>query len=264
MLTTLLGRLPLVLLAQAEGGSSDGALPSSGENPFGLLKGSLRENLDILARPDALTGLLGRIEIVWAVIFIVVGGLCILHGYRWHKVMIVLLAALAGVWTGMLVGDRVGSEEIAAICLAVLFAMLAWPLMRYAVALFGGIAGAFAGANVWTAIGQDPAQHWMGALVGLIIVGMMAFMTFRMVVVVLTTIGGATLLGLGAGASLLQVEGWRQGILDSLNTHPLIFPILVGSAAFLGAVYQFGGGVKGLNERANTADPQKAAKAKAA
>jgi ABC-type transport system involved in cytochrome c biogenesis permease component len=89
-------------------------------------------------------------------------------------------------------------------------------------------------------------------------------MTFRMVVVVLTTIGGATLLGLGAGASLLQVEAWREGILRSLTDNPLIFPVMVGCAAGMGAVYQLGGGVKGLNERANKADPKKAPKARAA
>lgn len=260
---TLLGRFPLTVLAQADGASS-GALPHSGENPFRALSTVMQENLDVLARPEALTSLLQQIDIVWSVIFIVVGGLCVLHGYRWHKVMIVLLAALAGVWAGTFLGDRVGSPEIASICLAILFAMLAWPMMRYSVALFGGLAGAFAGANIWTAIGQDPTQHWMGALIGLIIVGMLAFMTFRMVVVVLTTIGGATLLGLGAGASLLQVEPWHDAILRSLSQNPLIFPVLVGCAAGMGAVYQLGGGVKGLNERANKADPKKAPKAKAA
>ncbi len=266
MLLTLLERLPVVVLAQADGSGGGAASGGqSGRNPFRALSAVLRENLDVLARPEALTSLLQRIDIVWSVIFIVVGGLCVLHGYRWHKVMMIVLAALAGVWSGTVLGDRVGSEEIAAICLAVLFAMLAWPLMRYSVALFGGLAGAFAGANVWTAIGQDPNHHWMGALMGLIVVGMLAFMTFRMVVIVLTTVGGATLLGLGAGAAFLQVEAWRGGILTALTENPLIFPIMVGSGAALGAVYQAGGGIKGLNESANKADPKKSqAKAKAA
>lgn len=255
-----LGRISGLTLAQSSaGGDASGT-------PFGVLSDQLRQNLDLLARPDALATVLGQINMVWSVIFIVVGGLCVLHGYRWHKILMVVLAAIAGVWAGTVLGDRIGSEAIAATCLAVLFAVLAWPLMRYAVALFGGLAGAFAGANLWSALGQDPSQHWVGGMVGLIVVGMLAFMTFRTVVVALTTVGGATLLGCGAGAALLHVESWRGGILDALGQNPLIFPILVASAAALGAVFQLGGGVRGLNERANKADPKKAkaAQAKAA
>lgn len=262
-MTPMLGRIPwLMMLAQAGGAAP---APES-RTPFQALSGELQQHLDLLARPDALGDVLQQINMVWSVIFIIVGGLCILHGYRWHKVLMVVLAAIAGVWAGTVLGDRVGSEEIAAVCLSVLFAVLAWPLMRYAVALFGGLAGAFAGANCWTAIGQDPTQHWVGAMVGLIIVGMLAFMAFRMVVVVLTTVGGASLLGCGAGAALLHVESWRDAILRSLDQNPLIFPIMVACAAALGAVFQFGGGIKGLNEHANKADPKKAkaAQAKAA
>ena len=264
LMTSMLGRISLLVLAQSANG---GAAPAgSSATPFGAMSAQLQDHLDILARPEALSPVLEQINMVWSVIFIIVGGLCVLHGYRWHKVLMVVLAAIAGVWVGTMLGDRVGSEEITAICLAVLFAVLAWPLMRYAVAVFGGLAGAFAGANCWTAIGQDPTQHWVGAMVGLIVVGMLAFMAFRLVVVMLTTVGGASLLGFGAAGALLHVETWREAILRSMDQNPLIFPLLVGSAAALGAVFQFGGGIRGLNERANKADPKKgkAPQAKAA
>ena len=265
--TTMLCRTVLTTLAQSEAsGSGGGWMANGAQNPFGTLSATLQRNLDVLARPESLSPLLEQINIVWSLIFIIVGGLCVLHGYRWHKWMMVVLAGMAGVWVGTVLGDRVGNEAIAAACLAVLFAVLAWPLMRYAVALFGGLAGAFAGANAWTIMGQDPTQHWVGGAIGLIIVGMMAFMTFRFVVIALTTIGGASLLGFGGAAALLQVDGWRGAILRTLEQNPLIFPVLVASAALLGVVWQLGGGIKGMNECANNADARraKAAQAKAA
>jgi hypothetical protein len=238
-------------------------LSETGESPVTVVGNALQGKLDVLAHPDTLQRIISEINIVWASIFVIVGILCVLHGYRWHKILLVMLAAMMGVRAGTLLGDRVGSVEIASICLAVLAAVVAWPLMRYAVAIFGGLAGAFAGANAWTAMGYPPDDHHLGAIIGLIVIGMAAFMAFRLVVVLLTTIGGATLLVCGALAAMTQVESWRGGILNSLDDNPLIVPMVAASAAAFGIVFQIGGGLKGMSERADRADPTKA-KAKAA
>lgn len=258
----------MLMLAQQGTGATSGAGPENtspasgaafdtGENPVGMFNGALREQLDILNHPDSLSTLLLQMNTVWAVIFIIVGIMCVLHGYRWHKALIVVLAGMSGVWLGYLLGEHVGSVVIAAVCSSVLLAILAWPMMRYAVALFGGLAGAFAGANIWTATGHDPGGHATGALIGLLVVGMLAFLTFRFVVITLTTIGGASLLVFGAMAGLLQIESWRGGILDSMEGNPLIVPVVVGSAAVIGAVWQFGGGARGMAAMANKADTSK-------
>jgi len=243
------------LLAQT---GADPSLADTGPNPIGLFDAAVRRNLDVLNHPETLADVLTQINIVWAGIFVVIGGMCVLHGYRWHKILLIVLAGLLGVWAGVTVGEHVGTPEIASACLGGLFAVLAWPLLRYAVALFGGLAGAFAGANVWTALGHDPSLHYMGALLGLVIVGMLAFMTYRPVVIILTTIGGASLLVFGAIAAMLHVEGWRGGMLEAMQANTLLIPIVVASAAAFGAVFQFGGGMKGMNEMANKADKSKA------
>lgn len=248
--------------AGAAGGAGGGAVP---DNPVPLFDSALRRNLDLLNHPEELQRIFTQLNMVWAVIFIIVGGLCVLNGYRWHKVVMVLLAGMGGVWAGTLLGQHVGSVTIAATCLALLFAVLAWPLLKYVVALFGGLAGAFAGANLWTAIGQPPDMHYVGALVGLIVVGMLAFMTFRVVVIVLTSVGGASLLVFGVMAAMMHVQSWRGGISDAITTNTLIVPMIVASAAALGAVFQLGGGFKGLAACAEKADTSKAkGKAKAA
>jgi len=132
--------------------------------------------------------------------------------------------------------------------------VLAWPLMRYSAALFGGLAGAFAGANIWTAAGADPSLHHFGAIIGLVVIGMLAFLTFRSVVIVLTSVGGAVLFVLGAMALLVHISSFRNGLLNGIADNPMIIPVVAGCAALIGAVIQFGGGFKGLSEMADKAD----------
>lgn len=245
------------------GQSESTGLPDTGPNPIGLFDGVVARNLDFLNHPEEIQTLLVQMNLVWAVIFVIVGGTCILHGYRWHKVLLIMLAAMLGLWAGVSVGRHVGSPEIASACMALLFAVLSWPLLRYTVALFGGLAGAFAGATLWTALGQDPSQHYMGAILGLVVVGMLAFMTYRPVVIILMTVGGASLLVLGAIAAMLEVEAWQQGLLTAMEENTLLIPIIIGSATAFGAVFQFSGGMKGMNDMANKADKSKAKPANA-
>ena len=152
-------------------------------------------------------------------------------------------------------GGAIGSTNVVAACVAVLFAVVAWPMMRYSVALFGGLAGAFAGANVWTACGFPAAQHQYGAVIGLTLVGMLAFIAFRGVVILLTSIGGATMVVLGALAALMQVDSWQSAISGAISANRLLVPFVVASTAAIGIVYQFGGGMTGLNAMATKADP---------
>jgi hypothetical protein len=233
-------------------------------NALRVLVDSISSNMDVLTRPGALSEVVTNIHIVWATIFILVGAACVVNGYKWHKIVVVILAGMSGVWAGSILGDSIGDATVVTVCLSVLFAVLAWPLLRYAVALFGGLAGAFAGANLWTAVAENPDQHRIGALLGLVGVGLLAFMAFRAVVIVMTAIGGASLLCFGALAALYHVETLQSGLVDSMNNHRLVIPLIAASAAAVGAVVQFSGGFKGMAELANKADSSKAGAKKAA
>lgn len=231
-------------------------LADTGENAIGVLNQTLRTKLDFLNHPTALTEMVSQINIVWAAIFITIGLLCVVHGYKWHKTVVLALAGMLGVWAGLTVGARIGETTVVAACMAVLFVVLSWPLLKYSVALFGGLAGAFLGANLWTALGYPADDHHYGALIGLIVAGMLAFTAFRTVVIALTTVGGATLLTLGGLAALLQVEGWRASLVDGLESKPLLIPVIAAVIAATGAVIQAGGGFSGMNACANRADPK--------
>jgi len=234
------------------------------DGDFGQIARALTTHLDVFSQPDALTFLVTELHLVWAVIFILVGIACVLNGYRWHKIVVVVLAGMSGVLAGRILGAEIGDGRVAAVCFAVLFSVLAWPLLRYSVALFGGLAGAFAGANIWSALDLDPTQHKIGALVGLIVIGMLTFMTFRLVVIVMTAVGGASLLVFGALATLAHVDAWRDGLLRGLESNQLIVPIIAASAAIVGAVVQFSGGFKGMAAMADKADTKRSQEKQAA
>lgn len=236
------------------GDSFKSMISGAGKNPFESINARVGGHWDILTNPKILWDVVSQAHIVWAGIFMIIGGLCVLNGFKWHKMVIILLAAMLGLYTGAVMGAKMGSSNVVAICCAVLFAVLAWPMLRYAVALFAGLAGAFAGANVWTSIGLIPEHHQYGAVIGLVAMGMLAFMAFRPVVIVLTTIGGASMLILGALAALANIAACRSGLQSSISDNHLLVPILTASTAVVGAVYQFSGGVSGMNAMANKAN----------
>lgn len=248
---------PFFTLAQDSGSGEPG-------NGIALLSDSVKTHLDLLTQPEMLAQSAEQLHLVWASIFIVVGAACIVNGYRWHKYIVVVLAGMAGFWAGQLVAPQIGNPMVASSCLAVLCAVLAWPLLRYSVALFGALAGAFAGANLWSALEMGADQHKLGAAIGMVVMGMLAFMAFRTVVIVMTTVGGASLLAVGGLAAIMEVETWRASITDGLTAHPRAMPAIVGSLAVIGSVVQFSGGVKGMASMADRADTSKAKEKKAA
>jgi hypothetical protein len=234
-------------------------------HPAALLEKIFDKRWDLLTRPQDLTASLENLGVVWAMIFVVLGTICVFAGYRWHKAVILVLALLAGGAAGRMLGEQIGvTTLVTGISGAALFGVLAWPILRYTVALFAGIAGAFCGANVWSAVGQPPEQHYIGAMIGLLVLGMMAFIAFRLVIIAFTAIGGASLLVLGSLSMLLRLEAWRSGIESSLVEHPLAIPVIAGSVMVVGIIFQQGGGLKGLVESANSVDAQTGKKKPAA
>jgi hypothetical protein len=211
---------------------------------------------DTLAHPGDLVTHLQALSVVWAVIFLAAGLTCMLNGYKYYRVVTIVLALALGVFSGYYLGghllathDHLGARYIVGGCLGALFAVGCFPLMKYAVAVFGGLAGAFLGANLWSAAahlryGQDQAaalaaeNYWIGALIGLLVCGMLAFILFKFAVIVFTSVSGSTVAVIGAVALLLQVPGWQQTVSQSITAHAIVIPLLVLVPAVIGLILQ--------------------------
>ncbi len=195
--------------------------------------------MDILNHPNQLLDGLAQVPLVMGGVFVVVGILCVLNGYRWHKWVVVVLAFLGGLVLGRLLSTHMGESRIVAVALGLLCAIIATPLLRIAVAIFGGLTGAFIGANAWTAINTAQADgHWAGAAMGFIALALASFLLFRLVIILFTSIGGAAMVVFGGITLLLQVEAWEPAVRSTLASNQLLIPLLVGLAAVTGFVLQ--------------------------
>lgn len=234
-----------------------------GGHPFAVLTEQFRKGLDILMRPNDLADALSQINVVWAGVLVTLGIICTFQGYRWRKTVVLVLAALCGLWAGSTMGGTFGDGgKIAALALAVLFAIVALPLMKFTVAFFGGLAGAFLGANIWSLV-MPPDQavnSQLGAVIGLIIIGMLAFIAFRMVVIVFTSIIGATMLMLGSLSLMIGNGLWGGDLHNSMSHNELVVPLITAVIALSGGVIQQGGGFFKLIEKADDAEKKPEAK----
>ncbi len=204
---------------------------------------------DALAHPKSLVDSLSSLHIAWSIIFLVAGLTCLLNGYRYYKIVVVCLAAAIGLFGGYKCGVMLnasgGGPYIIAACLGLLCAITCIPLMKYSVAAMGGLAGAFIGGNIWSAAyrlaeGADvPVQNaWIGALIGLVVFGMLAFITFKLSVVVFTSVAGAMVCVLGAMSLILNIPSWKPSVTESISAHAIVMPLLVFVPAIIGLILQ--------------------------
>ena len=150
------------------------------------------EQLDILFHPDQLLESLSGVPLIGAAVIVTVGILCVFNGYRWHRWLVAALAFLCGLGIGFKLSQSMGRSTIVAASVGCLCAIIATPLLRITVAIFGGITGAFIGANTWTALAASPADaQWAGAVIGFVVIAMTSLLMFRLVIVLFTSVGGA-------------------------------------------------------------------------
>ena len=202
-----------------------------------------------LTDPQHLIAGVQQLGVVWGIVFVIVGLLCLFNGYKWYRVTTIGLALLLGLLAGYILGQHIGAPFILAGCLGALCFAVAFPLLKYMVAALGGLAGAFIGANTWQAVamgingvvgeGSVPADaYWAGALAGLMFCGMLAFILFKLSVVLYTSVSGSTIAVFGSLALVLSIEPWQQAVVSTLTESPAVVPILVFVPAVIGLILQ--------------------------
>ncbi|MHC4809053.1 MAG: hypothetical protein ACYTEV_01645 [Planctomycetota bacterium] len=180
--------------------------------------------LDILHEPGPVLEELSAMSFLWPTVMAVLGLLCILNGYRWHRPIVALIAFLGGIGIGRQLADGMESPVLLALSVGLLFAIVATPMLRVTVAVLAGATGAFIGGNVYRGLAEVPGiglslsttDAWVGALVGFVAVAMLSLLLFRFVIVMFTSVGGAGMLVFGLVAMLMHVEDWREPVTRSL------------------------------------------------
>lgn len=182
-----------------------------------------------------------------AVILLAIGLVYMFYGWKAFKVMVVANAAVLGVAAGYTLGGLAESPKLPPISGAaggLLLAVLAWPLMNVAVGVMGAIIGGFVGLELWRYI-AEVVNHpnldqyaWAGGLIGLITLGMLAFIIFQVTVMVFTSIQGTLLAVSGIIALLLRYEPIRNDIEQRLINDIHLLPLIIAVPAVIAFVVQ--------------------------
>jgi hypothetical protein len=171
-------------------------------------------------------------------LLIIVGLIYLLFGFQIFRGLVLVNAAVVGAYIGAAWGKEGDAETIGAVICAVAAAAIAWPTMKYAVALMGGIFGALLGASVWHALGLDPTVDWAGALVGLIGFGMLSFVLFRGSVMMYTSLQGAFMLVFGILGLIYQYQDFAKQVSEHMKLQPFLLPAAIFIPALLGLIFQ--------------------------
>jgi hypothetical protein len=170
-------------------------------------------------------------------------------GWKLFKAVIIVNAAIVGVVAGRAAGIALnGSTTTVLICAiggGFLLAALAWPLMKFAVATCGALAGAFIGWGLWIhvarAMGQADPGHiaWVGALLGMITLGLLAFVIFRLVIITFTALQGVLMTICGALMVLIKINQHAyDAVAKSIKEDPHILPLMILLPAVIGFAFQ--------------------------
>lgn len=177
-----------------------------------------------------------------------VGGVYLLLGWRIFKVLVIANACVLGMGAGVWVGTELlkypNMDIIGGIAGGLLLAVAAWPLMRWAVSIMGALAGAAVGFGLWRYVAQAAGQpdlirlSWVGALIGLITMGLLAFLIFKAVVIIFTSLQGSGMMVSGTCALLMKHDGLRTALTTNLTNNVYLLPLLVIVPTLIGVIFQ--------------------------
>jgi hypothetical protein len=217
---------------------------------------TLLERLTSLELPSRgeFVSALESLSALQAVALAAVGLVYLFCGYKVFKALVIINAAALGGLVGAFLGSRSGSANmpiLMALAGAVLLGALAWPMLHYAVGLLGALAGGLLGYSVWTVIAltlnnESLLHHaWAGGLIGMVAVGMLAFVAFPATVMIFTALQGALMTIAGVCSLLLVHSGMGGSLRAEMIENDYLLKMLIGVPAIVGFALQHSTGGKG-------------------
>ena len=173
-----------------------------------------------------------------AALLVLMGIIYLVFGYNIFKALVLVNAALVGGIIGSWIGQKTDFVIPLIITFAFFAAALAYPLMKWAVAVMGGSFGMLLGASLWRTFAQDPRFTWAGAAMGLIFFGLLSFILFRGCVMTYMSLQGATMLILGILSLAYKYGELAPRITESLTVKPFLLPMAIIIPTVLGIMYQ--------------------------
>jgi len=208
---------------------------------------TLDEILDMFKSQKNFIDGLTELHIVAAILFTIAGIVYIFYGWKIFKALVIINAAILGAVGGSHLGALIQKPNrviYMAVAGGLICATLAWPTMKFAVSIMGALAGSVLGYGVWKYVvhalskPELTAHAWAGALIGLVVLGMLAFVLFRVAIIAWTSFQGSMMCVMGILALLLKYEYVADGINDALTSNLHLLPLLIAVPTGFGFIFQ--------------------------
>ena len=183
-----------------------------------------------------------------AVGLVVIGIIFLFFGFRFFKAVVVINGIAIGGILGTYIGSTMSSNNtplVMGLAGAALLGVIAYPTVKYAVGLMGALAGGLIGYILWYSITsvahyESIQSHaWVGAVVGVIIVGMLTFVAFHIAVMIFTSVQGALMVVGGILSILLSAsEQARTSFKPLLIGNDLLLTVIIAVPAAIGFTLQ--------------------------
>ena len=182
------------------------------------------------------------------------GVVYLLYGWKAYKPLVMVNAALVGAILGAHLGGMYEGGKnmtaIGAVIGSVALMLVCLPFRKYAVSVMAGLAGALMGFAFWNtvaeAIGQPSFSEyaWAGALIGLIGLGLLAFVALRPTVMVFTCVQGGVMIIGGLMTLLFKFSSPRDEIESWLHGTPMLLALSIFVAVIIGLAFQYAAEMK--------------------
>jgi hypothetical protein len=162
-----------------------------------------------------------------SLVLLAFGSVCIFYGWRIFRILVVICCAFIGMLLGMWVGAKAGSQLWGGVFGAILLAIVAFPLTKWAVCILGALAGGILTGGVWYALGLPSEYIWAGALVGVVAGGMISFIVFKISIMLFTCLAGVTMILAGILALFYMYQPSARTVQDLVLHNQWFLPAAI-------------------------------------
>jgi hypothetical protein len=197
---------------------------------------------------DFIWGQITSLSWLQAVIGISFGMVYLLYGWRIFRILVVISFGLAGMYMGMLAGQKFGNQHDnmqlwGGILGMFAMAILSMNLIRWGVSILGAAAGGVITGGLWYAFGLPQQYLWAGAVIGVVAGGMMSFILLKVSVMLFTSLGGSVVLAISFLALMYQ---YQTHVMSQTNTniHDMFYnrtwflPLIIILPTIIGMIVQ--------------------------